>query len=102
MINLPYELLWGVDVAIKKLRPNARFEIQGSVITSYQSDDGLPPPEWHEIHDLMEQDRKAAEAWLASNMPAEPPEVVAIEDRNHEESNPGDTTPDLPAAVPIP
>lgn len=99
MINLPYELLWGVDVAIKKLRPNARFEIQGSIITKYESDDGLPQPEWHEIHDLMEEDRKAAEAWLASNNSSEPESVVAIEDRPYVESEPVDSTPNLPAAA---
>jgi hypothetical protein len=96
-MNLPYELLWGVDVAIRKLRPNARFEIQGSNITFWESQDGLAPPEWHEIHDLMEEDRKAAEDWISKNSPVQST-ITSIEDRPVAESA-YSAEKDIPAAA---
>ena len=36
-MNLPYELMYGVDVAIKKLRPDANFQLEGTSFTQWTS-----------------------------------------------------------------
>ena len=64
-MNLPFELMYGVDVAIKKLRPSARFELSGINFTKW--DDPIcnsHPPLWEEVMAQLEADQKAAEEWL--------------------------------------
>jgi hypothetical protein len=66
-MNLPYELLWGVDIAIKKLRPNAEFGLNNMTFTEWHDPTGLEPPSWGEIHAQIEKDQLAAEKWLEEN-----------------------------------
>jgi hypothetical protein len=60
---LPYSLIWGVDVAIKKLRPGANFQLEGTNFTIWNDPSGLPAPSWEEVQEQMEKDRLAAEEW---------------------------------------
>lgn len=34
-MQIPHELLWGVDVAVKKLRPGANFQLEGTRFTQW-------------------------------------------------------------------
>jgi hypothetical protein len=67
MNNLPFELLWGVDVAIKKLRPGANFQLEGNRFTIWNDPSGTQPPSWDEVIAQMTQDQQAAEEWQKNN-----------------------------------
>lgn len=66
-MNLPFELLWGVDVAIKKLRPNAQFQLEGTRFTIWNDPTGTEPPTWDEVMAQLKADEEAANKWLAEN-----------------------------------
>ena len=66
-MQLPYELLWGVDVAVKKLRPGANFQLEGTRFTQWHCPNGSEPPTWDLVMQQLEQDQKAAEDWLAQH-----------------------------------
>jgi len=66
-MQLPFDLLYGVDVAIKKLRPGAKFEIQGSNFTWWDDPEGRQPPTWDEIQAQIANDKLAADDWLEKN-----------------------------------
>lgn len=64
MENLPFELLFGVDIAIKKLRPGAHFGLDGNQITEWNDPLDRTPPTWQEIQDQIIKDKKAADDWM--------------------------------------
>ena len=66
-MQLPFELLWGVDVAIKKLRPNAQFQLEGTRFTIWNDPTGTEPPTWNEVMAQLKADEEAANKWLAEN-----------------------------------
>ena len=66
-MQLPYELLWGVDVAIKKLRPNANFQLEGTRFTQWNCPNGSQAPTWDEVMQQLRADELAANTWLAEN-----------------------------------
>ena len=66
-MNLPYELLWGVDVAIKKLRPDANFQLEGTIFTQWNCPHGSKAPTWDEVMSQLKADQETAEKWLAEN-----------------------------------
>jgi len=66
-MNLPYELLWGVDVAIKKLRPGASFTLMGTTFTEWKDPAGTEPPTWEEVLEQLEKDQLVAEKWILEN-----------------------------------
>jgi hypothetical protein len=47
---------FGVDVAIKKLRPGAKFVLSNMTFTEWNHE--LPPPTWDEINEVIEEDKK--------------------------------------------
>jgi len=63
-MNLPFELLYGVDVAVKKLRPGANFQLEGTRFTQWVCPNGSEAPEWEEVMQQLLADQKAAEEWL--------------------------------------
>lgn len=65
-MQLPHELLWGVDVALKKLRPHADFQLEGTRFTAWNDPTGSEPPTWEEVMDQLTQDQLAAEEWVKS------------------------------------
>jgi hypothetical protein len=67
-MNLPYELLWGVDVAIKKLRPNANFQLEGTNFTQWSCPNNTEPPVWDEVMAQLQADQQAAEEWQKNNL----------------------------------
>jgi hypothetical protein len=67
-MTLPYELLWGVDVAIKKLRPGAHFQLEGTRFTIWNCPNNSEPPAWDEVIEQLQSDQKAAEEWLKTNL----------------------------------
>ena len=53
-----YTGLFGVDVAIKKLRPGAEFALYNTTFTAWECPNGSFPPTWEEITEQMEADIK--------------------------------------------
>jgi hypothetical protein len=47
--------IFGIDVAIKKLRPNAKFVISNRDFIQWE--DELPPPTWEEIENQISLDK---------------------------------------------
>ena len=66
-MNLPFELLYGVDVAVKKLRPGANFQLEGTSFTQWTCPNGSEAPTWEEVMAQLLADQKAAEEWLAAH-----------------------------------
>ena len=50
--------LWGVDVAIKKLRPHAQFELYNTTFTKWNDPTESQPPTWNEINEQIEKDKE--------------------------------------------
>ena len=50
--------LWGVDVAIKKLRPHAQFELYNTTFTKWVDPTGTQPPTWEEINQQIQIDKE--------------------------------------------
>jgi hypothetical protein len=48
--------LIGIDVILKRIRPNAYIVLSNNTITDYIDPDNLPCPTWEEIIDLFEKD----------------------------------------------
>ena len=67
-MQLPYELLWGVDVAIKKLRPGANFQLEGTRFTQWTCPDNTEPPTWQEVMTQLQADQQVAEEWQKNNL----------------------------------
>jgi hypothetical protein len=67
-MNIPFELLWGVDVAIKKLRPGANFQLEGTRFTQWTCPCNTEPPTWDQVMAQLESDQKAAELWQQNNL----------------------------------
>lgn len=67
LVNIPFEMIWGVDVAIKKLRPGASFQLEGTNFTIWNDPSGQTPPEWHEVMAQIDTDKQAAEEWQKNN-----------------------------------
>ena len=51
--------LFGVDVAIKKLRPGAEFALYNTTFTMWDCPNGSEPPTWDEINEQIQTDIKA-------------------------------------------
>ena len=62
----PFHLLWGVDTAIKKLRPTANYQLEGMNFTIWEDPNGTSPPSWDEINSQMNQDKALADQWQQS------------------------------------
>jgi hypothetical protein len=67
-MSLPYELIWGVDVAIKKLRPDANFQLEGTTFTNWDCPNNSSPPTWDDVMSQIQADQKAAEEWHKNNL----------------------------------
>ena len=67
MVQLPFEMLWGVDVAIKKLRPGANFQLEGTRFTQWSCPNNSQPPSWDEVMAQLTADEEAANRWLTEN-----------------------------------
>ena len=48
--------LFGVDVAIKKLRPGAEFALYNTTFTMWDCPNGSGPPTWDEINEQIQKD----------------------------------------------
>lgn len=68
-MQVPYELLFGVDVAVKRLRPHANFQLEGTRFTQWSCPNNLQPPEWSEVMAQLEADQRAYELWQQNNLP---------------------------------
>jgi hypothetical protein len=68
MQEIPFELLFGVDVAVKKLRPGANFQLEGTRFTSWSCPNNSQPPEWSEVVAQLEADQQAYQEWQKNNL----------------------------------
>jgi hypothetical protein len=48
--------LFGVDVAIKKLRPGAEFALYNTTFTHWDCPNRTEPPTWDEINEQIQKD----------------------------------------------
>lgn len=62
--DIPIHLLWGLDTAIKKLRPFAAFTLNNGQITDWDDPSGSEPPTMEEIHAQMMADKDAYDEWI--------------------------------------
>jgi hypothetical protein len=53
-----FELIFGVDVAVKKLRPGAHFQLNNTTFDIWNDPDGRDPPTWEEILTQINQDKQ--------------------------------------------
>jgi hypothetical protein len=60
---VPLEFLYGIDVAVKKLRPGAKFQISGNTFTEWDDPTGENPPNWDEVMSQLQTDQQAYETW---------------------------------------
>ena len=67
-MQLPIDLFWGVDVAIKKLRPTASFQLEGTNFTQWTCPNNSQPPNWDEVMAQLQADQQAAEEWQKNNL----------------------------------
>ena len=67
-MQVPYELLFGVDVAVKKLRPGADFQLEGTRFTQWTCPNNTEPPTWAEVVAQLDLDQKAYELWQQNNL----------------------------------
>lgn len=58
--------LFGVDVAIKKLRPGAEFALYNTTFTMWECPNGTSPPTWEEVMKQVEADQAEAERFAFS------------------------------------
>lgn len=65
-MQVPKHLLWGTDIAIKKLRPGAQFAISGMEFIEWLDPNGLEPPSWEEINEQISKDKAVADLWMAN------------------------------------
>jgi hypothetical protein len=68
MQEIPLELLFGVDVAVKKLRPGANFQLEGTRFTQWTCPNNTEPPTWEEVMDQLQADQQAYELWQQNNL----------------------------------
>lgn len=55
----PYEFLFGIDIALKKIRPYANFQLEGNKFTVWNDPTGTEPPAWEEINAQIAKDEAA-------------------------------------------
>ena len=67
-MQVPFELLFGVDVAIKKLRPGANFQLEGTRFTEWTCPNNTEPPTWEEVLAQLSADQRAYEEWQQNNL----------------------------------
>jgi len=67
-MQVPYELLFGVDVAVKKLRPGANFQLEGTRFTQWSCPNNTQPPTWEEVVAQLTADQQAYEEWQKNNL----------------------------------
>ena len=65
MIQIPEEYLFGVDVAMQKLRPGASFELSGTVFSKWHDPAGTNPPAWSEVMEQIEKDKARYDEYIA-------------------------------------
>jgi hypothetical protein len=57
-MKIDENFMWGVSDAVKKLRPNAKFEITNTDFTQWWDPTGLKPPSWNEIMEVVKSDEE--------------------------------------------
>jgi hypothetical protein len=55
------DFMWGVDKAIKKLRPDAKFELVNTEFTKWEDVNSKEPPSWDDILKEIEKDKEEYE-----------------------------------------
>jgi hypothetical protein len=55
------EIGWGIDTAMKSLRPGAKFILTGKAFYEWEDPNGLEPPSWNEVEKECERHRKISE-----------------------------------------
>ena len=67
-MQVPLEMLFGVDVAVKKLRPGANFQLEGTRFTQWSCPNNTEPPTWEEVMAQLQADQQAYDLWQQNNL----------------------------------
>lgn len=54
--------LYGIEIAISRLRPNARYQLEGTTFTVWEDPSGKKPPTWEEIQKQIAKEAAENEA----------------------------------------
>lgn len=65
--DTPFEFLYGIDTAIKKLRPGASFGLDGMNVVDWHDPHGLEPPTTEEIQAQIAYDKEQHDKWVKEN-----------------------------------
>ena len=49
--------LFGVDIAVKKLRPGAEFALNNTTFIEWNCPNNSKPPTWDEVNEQIEKDK---------------------------------------------
>lgn len=79
MDNLLPPNLYGVDVAIARLRPGASYQLEGTRFTIWEDPSGKPAPSWEEVMAQVTKDMEEAERISAAHKEANAPVAVAVD-----------------------
>jgi hypothetical protein len=66
--DLPDEYKFSEEIAVKKLRPGANFQLEGTRFTQWSCPNNSQPPEWSEVIAQLESDQQAYEEWQQNNL----------------------------------
>lgn len=81
------DAIYGIDVAIKKLRPYANFQLEGTSFTIWNDPTGTLPPTWAEVIEQYERDKEAYDR-LYNNEVEIDVEFTEVESQGTDEETP--------------
>ena len=79
MTNILPPNLYGVDVALSKLRPGAMYQLEGNRFTKWEDPRGLPAPSWTEVQAQIDKDMAAMQALSDAQKAVNQPVADAVE-----------------------
>lgn len=63
-----YQEIWGVDTAMRVLRPHAKFRLENRTFTKWDDPTGQEPPSWDEINEQIKKDKELWDIMQKSSM----------------------------------
>jgi hypothetical protein len=79
MTNILPPNFYGVDVALSRLRPGAKYQLEGNRFTKWEDPRGLPAPSWTEVQAQINKDMAAAQALSDAEKAVNQPVALAVE-----------------------
>lgn len=74
--------IYGVEVAISKLYPNATYQLEGTTFTKWEDPSGSAAPAWSKIMEQIQIDKKEADSIQAAHKAVADPIAEAVNSVN--------------------